>query len=125
MIENFLIINCTGKNDSIGLRIEKKFIVHNLKSKNNDMLVSNILDFIEKNNVKINKKFSIIINRGPGSFSSIRIALSIGKGIQLSTGAILYGYKDFDLGEFKLKNIEFIIKKNLIENKLINPLYLS
>ena len=80
---------------------------------------------LEKNNVKIDKKFSVIINRGPGSFSSIRTALSVGKGIQLSTGAMLYGYKNFDLDEFKLKNIEFLIKKNLLENKLINPLYLS
>ena len=127
MIKNFLIINFTGKNDSIGLRIDKNFIIQKLKInvKYNDQLLNNILDFLKKNNVKIDDKFSIIINKGPGSFSSIRTAISIAKGIKLSKGSKLYGYKDTDLTEFNLKNIEFLIKKKLLENKLIKPLYLS
>ncbi len=127
MIKDFLIINCTGKNDFIGLKIKENFITHSVKTdiKNNNLLVINILDFIEKNNVKINREFSIIINKGPGKFSSIRAALSVAKGIKISKGAEIYGYKDSDLDEFNLKNIEFLIKKNLLENKLINPLYLS
>jgi hypothetical protein len=45
--------------------------------------------------------------------------------MQISKEVGLYGYKDLDLSEFNLKNIEFLIKNNLIENKLIKPLYLS
>ena len=37
----------------------------------------------------------------------------------------LYGYKDDDLLEFNMKNIEELMKKKLIENKLIKPIYLS
>ena len=37
----------------------------------------------------------------------------------------LYGYKDSLLNEFNLKNIEFLIQKNLLENELIKPVYLS
>ena len=40
-------------------------------------------------------------------------------------GAKLYGYNDFDLIEFNLKNIELLIEKNLIENNLIKLVYLS
>ena len=70
MIKDFLIINCTGKNDFIGLKIKENFITHSVKTdiKNNNLLVINILDFIEKNNVKINREFYIIINKGQGKF---------------------------------------------------------
>ena len=37
----------------------------------------------------------------------------------------IYGYKGTDLAEFNLKNIELLFKKNLIENNLIKPVYLS
>ena len=47
------------------------------------------------------------------------------KGIKISKGAKLYGYKDTDLIDFNYKNIELLIKKNLIENNLIKPVYLS
>ena len=127
MIENFLIINCTGTNDSIGLKIDNNFFKQKLQTniENKDMLVSNILDFLRKNNTTIDKSFSIIVNVGPGSFSSIRTSLSVAKGIKISQGAEIFGYKSSDLGEFNLKNIELLIEENRFENKLIKPVYLS
>ncbi len=127
MIKDFLIINCTGKNDSIGLRIDNNFFIQEFQTniKGNEMLVSNILKFLKKNNVEISRDFSIIVNIGPGSFSTIRTSLAVAKGIKISKGARLYGYKNSTLAEFKLKNIEFLIENNLIENKLIKPVYLS
>ena len=65
------------------------------------------------------------MNNGPGSFSTIRIALAVAKGIEISKGTKLYGFKDVDLPHFTLENIEVLINKNLIEKKLIKPLYLS
>ena len=66
-----------------------------------------------------------MVNIGPGSFSGIRISIAVAKGIKIATGANIYGYKDNDLGDFTLKNIELLIKKNLLQNKLIKPIYLS
>ena len=127
MIKDFLIINCTGKNDSIGLRINNNFFVKKfqINNKANDMLVGNIAEFLKKNKANVDKNFSIIVNQGPGSFSSIRVSLSVAKRIKLSKGAKLYGYKSNLLNEFNLKNIELLIEKNLLENKLIKPLYIS
>ena len=127
MIENFLIINCTGTNDSIGLKIDNNFFKQKLQTniENKDMLVSNILDFLRKNNTTIDKSFSIIVNVGPGSFSSIRTSLSVAKGIKISQGTKIFGYKSSDLGEFNLKNIELLIEEKRLENKLIKPVYLS
>ena len=75
--------------------------------------------------VNIDENFSILINNGPGSFSTIRVALSIAKGIKISNKVKLFGFKDSDLPQFNLENIEVLINANLIENKLIKPLYLS
>ena len=127
MIKDFLIINCTGKNDSIGLRINNNFFVKKfqINNKANDSLVGNIAEFLKKNKANVDKNFSIIVNQGPGSFSSIRVSLAVAKGIKLSKGAKLFGYKGDLLNELNLKNIELLIKKNLLENKLIKPLYIS
>ncbi len=127
MIKNFLIVSFTGKNNLIGLMIDNNFFIKKFQTniKNNELLMNNIFQFIKEKNVNIDKKFSIIINLGPGSFSGIRISLAIGKGIKISTGAKLYGYNDASLDQFNRKNIELLIKKNLIEKSLIKPVYLS
>ena len=61
MIKDFLIINCIGKNDSIGLRIDNNFFIQKFQTniKNSENLVNNILNFLKKNKAKINKDFSI------------------------------------------------------------------
>ncbi len=127
MIKDFLIINCTGKNDKIGLKIDNNFFIHDFqtKIKNNEILVSTILNFANKHKANIDKNFSILINNGPGSFSTIRVALSVAKGIKLSNNVKLFGFRNSDLPQFNLENIEVLINKNLIEKKLIKPLYSS
>ena len=127
MIKNFLIINCIGRDDKLGLRINKDFFIHVIKRKNNmnETLVSEILEFLLKHKVKLNQNFSVIVNQGPGSFSGIRIALAIAKGLEISNKVKLFGFRNTDLKQFDQENIENLLNKNLIEKKLINPIYLS
>ena len=127
MIKDFLIINCTGKNDKIGLRVNTNFYVHDFQTKiqKNDILTLIILNLVKKHKANIDNKFSILVNIGPGSFSTIRVALAVAKGIIISTNAQLFGYKDIDLPQFNPVNIEFLFDRNLIDKKLIKPLYLS
>ena len=127
MIKDFIILNCIGKDDKIGLRINKNFYIHELdyKVNKNDQLVLSILNLIEKYKVILDNKFSIIVNIGPGSFSSIRTSLSVAKGMKISKNINLYGFKNSDLKQFDLANLELLISKNLMQNKLIKPIYLS
>ncbi len=127
MINDFLIINCIGKDDKLGLRINKDFFIHsfNEKKNNNHQLVSTILDFLKKHKVQLDTNFSVIINLGPGSFSGIRISLAVAKGLEISKKIRLYGYKANNLRIFNQKNIEKMLNKKLIEKNLIKPIYLS
>jgi len=127
MINDFLIMNITGDNDSIGLKIKDNFFIKKFTSdiKNYEALTYNILNFIILKDVNIGKNFSVLVNSGPGSFSSIRISIAVAKGIKISKECSLFSYNAADLVEFKLKNIELLIKNNLLENKLIKPVYIS
>ena len=127
MIKNFLIISFIGQDDKLGLRINKDFFIHNFENveKKKDLLVFEIMNLLNTHNAKLDKNFSVIVNQGPGSFSGIRIALSVAKGLEISKKVALYGYKNSDLKLFDLKNIELLLSKNLVEKKLIKPIYLS
>ncbi len=126
-INNFLIISCTGNQDKIGLKINNNFIIHNFQTKieNNEELVTTILNLLDKHKVKIDNNFSVLINSGPGSFSTIRTALSVAKGIKITKEVNLFGFKNSDLPQFNLENIEFLINRDLIEKNLIKLTYLS
>ena len=125
MINNFLIISCTGKNNFLGLKTDNKFFKEKLQNNINltIYLLAILLSFTDKYKVKLNKKYSIIVNMGPGSYSSIRISLSVAKGIQIVHGSKLYGYKNDQLSEFKLEKIKILIKNKQLEDKMINPIY--
>ncbi len=97
MINDFLIIDCTGINDSIALKINNKFFIKKLQTNlyKNETLVLEVVNFIKKYNIKLNSKFSIFVNSGPGSFSGIRVSLSVAKGIQLVNNTNIYSYNNF------------------------------
>jgi tRNA A37 threonylcarbamoyladenosine modification protein TsaB len=127
MIKNFLIISCIGSDDKLGLRINKDFFIKKFKNNkaHNESLVNEISNFLKSHNLIMDEKFSVIVNQGPGSFSGIRISLAVAKGLKISKKVRLYGYKNNDLKQFNQENIEILLKKNLIEKKLIKPIYLS
>ena len=127
MIKDFLILSCIGQENKIGLKFNKKFYIQNIDQKynKNDLLVLNILNLFKKYKVNVDNNFSILVNNGPGSFSSIRNSFAVAKGIKLAKNVNLYSFNNKDLGQFSLVNIELLIKKNFIEKNLIKPLYLS
>ena len=127
MIKNFLILNCIGKDDKIGLKVNNNFYIDDFDQNvnNGDQLVLNILNLLKKHKVNLGTEFTILVNNGPGSFSSLRASLAVAKGLKISKKIDIFGFNNSDLGQFNLVNIELLIKKNLFEKNLIKPLYLS
>ena len=126
MIKDFLIINFIGSENKIGLKVNNNFYIHDFdQNTDKDQLIPSILNMIKKYKVNLSDNFSVLVNNGPGSFSSIRTSLAVAKGIKISKKINLLGYKNSDLGQFNLANIELLIKKKLVQKNLIKLTYLS
>ena len=88
---------------------------------NYDKFMDFLLDFLKKNNIKLEDIEKIFVKEGPGKLSNIRTSIAIAKAIAPSKNISLYGFnsKDFDGRDYK-KLIK--LKKNNQSNKdLIKP----
>ena len=112
MIKNFLIIDCTGKNKFISLKINGSYYTNELQRslEKNQALVQLITNIFKRKKVIIDNNFSILVNLGPGSFSGIRISIAIAKGIKIAKKINIYGYNNFLLYFANYLNT----KKNII-----------
>ena len=121
-----MIIHCIGKDDKLGLRINKDFFIHKLDNNyfKYEKLVIEILNFIKNHHINLDSNFSVIVNQGPGSYSGIRIALTVAMGLEISKKVRLFGYKNTDLKVFNQENVDKLVNKNY-RKKLIKPIYLS
>ena len=62
---------------------------------NNDLLMKQILDLFKEHNLEFENISSILVNQGPGNFSSLRGSIATAKGISLSKNLNLFGYDTF------------------------------
>ena len=123
MTKDFLIIDCTGKNNSIALKSNNKFFIKKLQTNfvKNEILALEIVNFIKKYNIKLNSDVSIYINTGPGSFSGVRMSLAVAKGIRIVKNTNIYIYNSFLLNAAPY----LIEKKDIISIQKTNNLYYS
>ena len=121
MIKDFLIIDCTGKNDSIVLKINNKYFIKKLQTNliKNEILAIEIANFSKKYNINLNSDFSVFVNSGPGSFSGIRISLSVIKGLKIVKNINIYSYNSFLLNAAPYLDL----KQKIISMQKINNFY--
>ena len=98
--------------------------------------INSLLSLVmKKAAIKFNEIDIILVSLGPGSFTGIRIGISVAKAIAISTGAKIFGYSNFEsvLSQFfssnkieKTKKIQVLIqgpgdeffRKRFINNNL-------
>ena len=93
--------------------------------KNFDNFTKLLQNFFNKKKIKICDLDRIYVNLGPGKFTSLRISLSIAKGICLSNKVTLIGFKSDDLINKNYKNLIKLYKKKISIKSLIKPIYSS
>ena len=79
---NILAICAALNNSYLGIKFEDKFITEIIKSDENYhslYLISKIKEILEKNSIELKNFDAITVNCGPGSFTGIRVAMSIAK----------------------------------------------
>ncbi len=127
---NKLIIDA-AKNIIFFMIINKKdnySIAHENTKVNFDKMIILINDFLNSKNLHIGDVSSIYINRGPGSFASIRNSISTIKAIHLVTKIdyYCYSFQDFQgIKKIKYENIPNLCDKFKVKKNLINPIYIS
>ncbi len=70
---------------------------YNSKISHTQTMIESIDFILKKVNIDINEIKGIIVNRGPGSFTGLRISLSFAKGLALANSAFLIAFDTFIL----------------------------
>lgn len=89
-----MIVDSSTKTLYIGLVKDNKVIDERYVSGRNDHaknILATIEDVLAKENIKINELHSIICGVGPGSYTGVRMAVTVGKMIATNTNVKLYG----------------------------------
>ena len=114
-------------NDKIFFAImteSKSYTTTHLNSRENfDKFMKLLIEFLKKNNTNLRNIDNILINQGPGKFSSIRISISIVKGISLANNINLIGFNSDDIKNNNYKNLLELSKKKLFIKERIKPQY--
>jgi tRNA A37 threonylcarbamoyladenosine modification protein TsaB len=81
-----------------------------------------LFEFLNKNNIDLNKVKHLFVNQGPGSFSGIRTSIAVAKGLSITNKLNLYGFNSHDLKDMKYMKIVSLYEKGRLTKNLIKPL---
>ena len=124
-IMNFLIIDAASDTVYFFLYYNNKSYSKSfLASKTNFEKITNILfKFLKGNNIHLKKINNILVNQGPGRFSSLRISIAITKAISVSNNIDFYGFNGNDLKDNNYLNIIKLFKEGNYKKNLIKTIY--
>ncbi|MBQ7308121.1 MAG: tRNA (adenosine(37)-N6)-threonylcarbamoyltransferase complex dimerization subunit type 1 TsaB [Clostridia bacterium] len=106
-----LAVDSVGKIIEIALLKDDKKFVKNLELKMNasEFLLSLIDELLVENDLTLNDLDYLALNIGPGSFTGIRIAMSLFKGFMVSTNLKCIVVNSFDILSYNIKSNKFIV----------------
>ena len=130
------MINKTKKNliiDAANEKIIFKIIDNNKlytndyenSRKNFDRFAILLFKFLEKKMINFDVVDKVLVNLGPGKFSSIRTSISTLKAINILYKFKIYGFSSKDVEKSDYSRVLQLLKKGKLIKNLIKPLYLS
>ena len=93
--------------------------------KNFDKFAVLLFNFLEKNMISFDFVDKVLINLGPGKYSSIRTSISTFKALNLVYKFEIYGFCSKDVENCDYTRVLDLLKKGKLIKKLIKPLYMS
>ena len=93
--------------------------------KNFDKFAILLFNFLEKNMISFDFVDKVLINLGPGKYSSIRTSISTFKALNLIYKFEIYGFCSKDVENCDYSRVLDLLKKGKLIKKLIKPLYMS
>ncbi len=93
--------------------------------KNFDRFAILLFKFLEKKRISFDVLNKVLVNLGPGKYSSIRTSISILKALKLIYGFKIFGFSSKDVKKYDYSRVLNLFKKGKLIKKLIKPLYMS
>ena len=93
--------------------------------KNFDKFAVLLFNFLNKKTMNFDIIDKVLVNLGPGKYSSIRTSISTLKAINLIYKFQIYGFSSKDVEKYDYSNVLELLKKGKLIKNLIKPLYLS
>ncbi len=122
---NTLIIDTAD--EKIFLKIMFKNKEYNIKYDNSrenfDKLVNLIFNFLKKHFVELSSLDNVFINQGPGKYTSIRSAISIGKALKFSKNINIYGFSASQIPNNDYNVLFKLLKEGRLTKDFIQPKY--
>ena len=93
--------------------------------KNFDKFAMLLFKFLDKKKVNFELVEKVMVNLGPGTYSSIRTSISTLKALNLIYKFKIYGFSSKDVEKYDYSRVFELLKKGKLIKKLIKPLYMS
>ena len=120
-----LIIDATGDNILFKIITKKESYTsnHSNSRENFDKFVILLFEFLKENNMKLEDINNILINQGPGKYSSIRASIAIAKGLSIAKNIKVYGFRKNQIDIEKYDKLFDLLQNGDLNQNLIKPIY--
>ena len=122
-----LIIDATGDNILFKVITKKESYTsnHSNSRENFDKFVILLFEFLKENNTKLEDINNILINQGPGKYSSIRASIAIAKGLSIAKNINVYGFRKNQIDIEKYDKLFDLLQNGDLNQNLIKPIYIN
>ena len=126
-IKKSLIIDAASEKIIFKIIDQNKIYTNDYENsrKNFDKFAILLFKFLNKNMVSFDILDKVLINLGPGKYSSIRTSISTLKAVNLIYKFKIYGFSSKDAEKSDYTRVLNLLKKGKLIKNLIKPLYMS
>ena len=126
-IKKYLIIDAANEKIIFKIIDNNKTYTNEYENsrENFDKFAILLLNFLDKKMLSFDFLDKVLINLGPGKYSSIRTSISTLKALNLIYKFKIYGFSSKDVEKSDYSRVLNLLKKGKLIKNLIKPLYMS